>query len=348
MNSFPTRTKLATAVLLSIAPIVPAWHGVSTSQHLTKPDSTHAVAVQTVDIRALWHDPIDIPSLNLAFGQGGSRHAPREGAAYKFVKEDLGGSSPKFYIEDNDGVEWLAKVGDEARGETAATRIVWAMGYFSDEDYFVAELHVSGMPKLHRKSKAISRNGTVRGARLERREKGEKKVGNWQWLDNPFLNTRELNGLKVLMALLNNWDLKTSNNKVYEEKDGELHYVVSDLGASFGRTGAIATRSKGNLKDYKRDPFIQHQSEKTVDFVMRTKPFPLTDLFRRRYYKEKVQIAEVTKNVPLVDAKWIGSQLSKLSSEQIREALRTSGFLPEEVDAYTEVIEKRIAELTSL
>jgi hypothetical protein len=348
MNSLATGAKLATVMLLSMAPMVSSLQQLPSSQNLHSDYAAHVEPVRKGEIRALWHDPIDIPSLNLAWGQGGKRHAPRQDAVYKFVKEDLEGSTTKFYIEDDDGVEWLAKVGDEARGETAATRFVWAMGFFTDEDYFLAELHVSGMPKLHRKSKTISRDGTICCARLKRHEKGEKKIGNWQWSDNPFLNTRELNGLRVLMALLNNWDLKTSNNKLYEEKDGDLRYVVSDLGASFGRTGAITTRSKGKLKDYKKDPFIQRQSNDTIDFVMRTKPSPITKPFRRRYYEGKAQIAEVTKNVPVVDAKWIGSQLSKLRTEQIRAALHASGFQPKEVEGYTDVIQKRIAELNSL
>src|SRR5438105_15372483 len=100
------------------------------------------------------------------------------------------------------------------------------------------------------------------------------------------------------MALLNNWYLKTSNNKIYRENDGELRYVVSDLGASFGKTGAITTRSKGRLKDYQKAPFILRHSDETIDFVMRTKPFPLTKLLWPRYYREKAEIRQVTRNVP--------------------------------------------------
>ena len=46
-----------------------------------------------------------------------------------------------------------------------------------------------------------------------------------------------------MMALIGNWDLKHENNAVYvyDEKQSdsaapELHYAVSDLGASFGTT----------------------------------------------------------------------------------------------------------------
>jgi hypothetical protein len=37
----------------------------------------------------------------------------------------------------------------------------------------------------------------VRNARLERDEKGDKKIGEWKWFDNPDAGARELNGLRT-------------------------------------------------------------------------------------------------------------------------------------------------------
>src|SRR5262249_19279333 len=119
------------------------------------------VPVTSLSIQAFWHDPGDVSLLDLTYGQGGKAHAPRAAATYRFEKEDPAGTSPKFYVRDDDGVEWLVKVGDEARPETAAARLVWAMGYFTDEDYFLPSMHVSGMAKLRRKSKSIRKDGTV-------------------------------------------------------------------------------------------------------------------------------------------------------------------------------------------
>ncbi len=34
--------------------------------------------------------------------------------------------------------------------------------------------------------------------------------------DDPFEDTREWNGLRVMMALMNNWDLKDENNAIYD------------------------------------------------------------------------------------------------------------------------------------
>jgi len=339
-------------------------------------------------IDALWRDPGEISSLDLTFGSGGKEHAPRADATYSFVKEDLGGTSTKFYVKDQDGVEWLVKVGDEARGETAATRLVWAMGYFTDEDYFVPELHVSGMSKLHRHSKSVHQDGTITKARLKRSPKEQKKLATWAWGENPFRGSRELNGLRVMMALINNWDLKTVNNKIYGSKqdhpkqdegtpaaqdqkrklgdgneaaeyddggavDGNavnanVHYVVSDLGASFGRTGAFFSRSKGRVKDYTKDKFIRATTPETVDFVMRVRPGRMIRFLKPGYSRQRVAMAATVENIPRADVKWIGAKLAGLTPDQIRSAFASSGFTPKEVDGYLAELNKRIAELNAL
>ncbi len=174
--------------------------------------------------------------------------------------------------EDKEGVQWLVKIGEEAKPETAATRLVWSMGYFTDEDYYLRSIHVSGIPHLHRGNGDIAADGTITGARLKRQSKTQKNIGNWSWFDNPFLHTREFDGLRVMMALINNWDFKADNNKIYSEKDIESRYVASDEGASFGRTGGATTRSKGNLQQYQEAKFIDHVDADEVDFVMATTP----------------------------------------------------------------------------
>src|SRR5581483_10113120 len=186
----------------------------------------------------LWRDPGGIVSRNLFYGPGGKECQPRP--PFRFVKEDLDGTNPKFVIRDRDGVTWKVKLGPEARPETAASRLVWAAGYFADEDYFLPELRVRDMPhQLHRGQNFIAPDGSLSYARLKREPAGHKKISVWRWDQNPFAGSRELNGLKTLMALLNNWDLKAENNAVHEEGP-DLVYMVSDLGASFGMAGIPA------------------------------------------------------------------------------------------------------------
>ena len=116
----------------------------------------------------LWRDPGDIASRDLFYGPGGQADQPH--GQFTFVEEDLDGSNPKFVVRDEDGVKWKVKLGIEARPETAASRLVWAVGYFANEDYFVPELKVDNLPAhLHRGRKYISASGVARNARLKRR-----------------------------------------------------------------------------------------------------------------------------------------------------------------------------------
>jgi len=303
----------------------------------------------------LWRDPREIASLDLLNGAGGAKDAPDPHADYTFDKEDMNGTSPKFYAQDTNGVTWLVKLGVEAKPETAAARLVWAAGYFTDEDYFLPQIHVRGLPKLRRKMVGASpETGIVPNVRLKRQGEGLKKVENWDWLDNPFVGTRELNGLRVLMALINNWDLSTKNNKVYV-RDNERHYVVADLGASFGKTEwppshvpLLPHGTKGVLKDYEHSRFIRDAIGDAVNFEMHTSaPFFLS-WSDPKYFNEYKQAERVERGIPTSDALWIGGLLARLTPQQIRDAFRAAGYQPDEVDAFAKVVEKRIAELNQL
>ncbi len=294
----------------------------------------------------IYRDPGEISALNLFYGPGGKEHAPDPSANYKFLKEDLGGTNPKFHVEDHQGVRWRVKLGDEARSETVATRLVWAAGYFVDEDYYLETVTVSGLPLLRRGMKYVSDGGIVHGACMERRPAEIKKFGDWSWFDNPFLGTKELNGLRVMMALLNNSDLKQANNSIYVV-EGERRYVMSDLGTAFGKTGNEFTRSKSNVEDYAKSKFIDKVTTDSVDFTMRTRPIPLV-VFHLPYYLQKSRQAKIPKRIPLADVEWLGQRLAQLTPEQIRDAFRAGGYTPEEVEGYANVVQKRIAELNAL
>src|SRR5215472_7121028 len=123
--------------------------------------------------KVFWREPVDIQSRNLLYGQGGREHQPA-GTVFEFGKEDLNGTNPKFTVSDADGTKWKIKLGDEARPETVATRLVWAVGYYTDEDYLLPEIQVKGMPlKVHRGQHLIGPEGAMRDVRFEREVAGE-------------------------------------------------------------------------------------------------------------------------------------------------------------------------------
>jgi hypothetical protein len=265
---------------------------------------------------------------------------------FTFDKEDKQGTSPKFEVVDEQGVRWKAKLGEEAKSETAATRLVWAAGYFTDEDYYLPELRVEKMPGLDRGRQFVSADGVVQGVRLERRVKGQKKSGNWSWFKNPFVGTKELNGLRIMMALINNWDLKEINNAIYETGEGP-RYVVSDLGASFGKTGNSITRSKNNSGDYSGTRFIQKVTPEHVDFFLSSRPFVLS-VFNVPNYATRTHMQDIVKEIPLADAKWLGKLLEPLSDEQIRDCFRAAGYSPDEVEGNAAMVKERIKDLNRL
>jgi hypothetical protein len=338
----------------SLAFIIPLLLCLPATGSLKKLTKTHVVAAPAVtrsEAEVMWRNPTDIRSRNLFYGPGGKKDEPH--GRVTFVEEDLDGTNPKFEVKDQDGVKWKVKLGFEARPETAASRLVWAAGYFAHEDYFVPELHVDHLPAhLHRGQKLVGPNGTVYNVRMKRDPKGEKKISNWQWRENSFTGTRELNGLRVMMALINNWDLTDQNTAIYETKSAEKPeriYMVSDLGASFGtpRLTWPLKRTRGNLAMYRHSKFIADETPGYVDF---TDPQHASGyvLFRPREYRLRLHLQWIGKHIPRSDAKWIGGVLGQLSHEQIRDAFRAAGYSNEEVAEFAAVVEGRIAELRAL
>ena len=303
-------------------------------------------AVKTAGPAVLWRDPGDIASRDLYYGPGGKIHEPH--GIFKFEKEDRRGSSPKFDVVDENGVRWRVKMGGEARPETAASRLVWAVGYFANEDYFVTSLRVQNLPTLARGRAFVSRDGTVHNVRLKRHDADEKKVGTWSWADDPFTKTREWNGLRVLMALLNNWDLKDVNNGIYQTSGSrpEQRYLVSDLGASFG-TSRLNWTNKGDLKAYCHSKFVKSVSQGFVDFNSPSGP-PARVFFDMPEVVRRVGLVWLGRHIPVADAVWMGHLLAQITPDQLRAAFRAGGYSPSEIEALSGEFERRVQDLESL
>jgi hypothetical protein len=263
----------------------------------------------------------DIERLDLAAGPGGTQMRPVL-RNLRLIKEEKGGWSKKYRVRDASGREWVAKLGREAQSETAAVRLVWAAGYPSEISYLVPRVTIPGA-------------GTFTNVRFEARPKNIKRFGEWKWKKNPFVGTRELQGLKVLMALINNWDLKDENNVILQE-GGELHYAISDLGATFGKAGGGGplwklTRSRNNPEDYSDSGnLIKEVKGNYVDIKYVGINSDLLDKIR------------------VEDARWIGTVLARLSDEQLADAFRAANYTPTETRLLVETVRARINELVNL
>jgi len=337
----------------SMPPADPSHAGTQKPTGQTKSDTQEdhePVRADQIHNPVLWHDPGDISTLDLLNGEGGGDGMPAP--PFTFESEDLNGTSPKFDVNDGNHKKWRVKLGPEARPEVVASRLLWAVGFYVNDDYVlesvdVKDLHIS-------RGENLVRNGHVGIARFASKPAGQKKIGIWEWKQNPFTGTREFNALRVMMAVMNNWDLKDINNAVYDDKkSGEQIFLTSDIGATFGSNGLMLpiAHAKGDLDSYKKSKFITRLSDAEVDFSTPKKPtgFLLeTAGAGVKEYEMRSALDWIGKNIPLRDARWIGSLLGQLTHQQLVDAFHAGHFPQDQIDVYVEIIEGRIRELKAL
>jgi hypothetical protein len=252
-----------------------------------------------------WRAPENIEQRNLLLGAGGEEMKP-DISRLTFIEQKTGGFSTKYRVKDAKGNEWIAKVGKEAQSDTAANRLLWALGYETEIAYLVPKAKIEG-------------KGEFENVRLEARPKEVKRAGNWMWEKNPFMGTPEFKGLKILMVMINNWDMKDDNNEILAMRgdttgEGELRYIISDLGASFGKTGGFLSRNRNNPDSYGKSDFIKKVNGEVIDFN----------------YGGKNQ--KLFEGLTVADAAWLSTWLKRLTDEQIKDAFRAANYSPEDVD----------------
>ncbi|HWS87582.1 MAG TPA: hypothetical protein VN282_11500 [Pyrinomonadaceae bacterium] len=301
----------------------------------------------------LWRDPGNVASRDLRYGPGSAEFAPQ--APFTFVEEVKKGESPKFKVRDARGVEWSVKLGPEAQSETVATRLVWAVGYFAEEAYYFDEVKLANIPRLSRGREYVV-GRTVRGARFEPRREGFEEGPEWSWRDSPFEDTREMDGLKVLMILLNNFDARKGNNHIlYTDTPSgrEARYVVTDLGATLGRAGGLGgKRVKNDLDAFLSTKFVRDvdDDDGVVEFDFDTRPrgFGHLSVLNPKYYRGEVKKEAAMRGIPVGHARWIGSLLSQLSDNQLRDAFSAAGYPEPVAEGYVRALRDRINQLVSL
>ena len=272
----------------------------------------------------LWERPTDISSRDLFLGPGGTRMRP-DRRRITFLKEEKGGYSKKYRVRDASGREWVAKIGKEAQSETSAIRLLWGLGYQTEVNYLVPRVTIPG-------------KGTFTNVRFEARPEEWDRVGEWKWKRNPFLGTPEYQGLKIMMAMINNWDLKDSNNETIQigkGSDAELRYIISDLGATFGHASTTPlfwrfTRSRNNPSNYANSKFFEKVKGNRVVLHFGGKNSGLM------------------KDITVSDAQWLSSWLSQLSDQQLRDAFRAANYRPDEINLLAREIRERSTELLNL
>ncbi len=314
-----------------------AWHLASVAFALAA--MPYAGAGQAV----LWQAPGNMTVNDWIWGPGGEVKAPEP--PFEFLDEDLHGTNPKIRVLDATGVRWAVKFGGETHGDVFASRLLYALGYVTQPNYYVASGTISGVHDLKRAKAFVGKDGSFRFARFKLHQ--SKKVNeveglNWSWIDNPFVNTRELNGLKILMMLMSNWDAKDSrdgkgsNTGVYAKtkSDGDhLYYAFDDWGATMGKWGGFFGRDKWNPGGYEAQTknFVRLAADGRIEWGYRGKHDP-----------------DVRSGIPVDDVRWLLTYLAPVTEEELRAGLRASGATEAEIGAYSRGIRERIDQLQRL
>ena len=287
-------------------------------------------------VRVLWRDPGDLASRDLTWGAGSADRQPKP--PFTFVSEDVSGTKPKIDITDAAGTRWSVKftapmaAQNEVHADIAASRLVWALGYFADEHYFVPEGRIEGVKQLKRAASAVASDGTFKVARFERRSTDVQAISNWDIEKNPFAKSRELAGLHMLMMLISSWDVLPPNLAVVRvtlpDGNKEERYVLTDLGSTFGRMrgGANTAPSRWNLHDY-------------VDSRL------LSGVAGGRLVFRGPLMGNAPLGIPVDQARWFVGLLSQLSERQIRQLFEAAGASTGEVEGFSGELIRRIGEM---
>jgi hypothetical protein len=309
-----------------------------TSALVAAPNTHRSAAPENHDPQPiLWRDPGNVAAKDLFWGPGSDTRAPQP--PFAFTKEDTAGTKPKVHVVDARGVAWSVKFdndlqrGREVPAEIAASRIMWALGYFVEESYLVSDGRIEQLGPLERAHLVLGPDGRFADARFERRPTDIERLSKrWGVDDNPFVGSKELSGLLIVVALLNNWDFRPENTGVLRVSAGgvrEDRYVVTDVGTAFGRMDDSFFRrhSRWNEKEYQADrAFIRRADRTTLEL---------------HYRPNGVDRARV----PLRHARWLAQFTDQLTELQLRQAFAAGGASRAEADAFTTRLLEKIREL---
>lgn len=299
------RSPLRVAAVVLVAAMAAA---VLTASQAANPKSRRAA------IDELWKDPGNIPARDLRWGRGGKALAPPPNSEFEFKGSDTTGYSPGYDVVDAAGRKWDVKIGDEGQTEVMGSRLLWAIGFHQPVVYFVSEWTMKNGP-VSRPNSGRFRLGSDHDA-----------DGDWSWTDNPFRGTRQFKGLIVANLIINNWDLKPSQNRIYTEvRNPSRWFVVQDLGASFGKT-AWPVGNRNNIDDFESQQLVLGVDNGRVQFDYHA---------RHRELLEDISPADVV---------WVCRLFSRITDKQWADLFAGAAIAPEVGLRYTRKIKSKVQE----
>jgi hypothetical protein len=260
--------------------------------------------------RILWTEPSAVESRDLFYGIGGESGAPDATHEFEYIK-----GKQKKLLRDSRGRIWEIRKNGSSRAEITSQRILWALGYHSDQEYFVATARIKGQNQLS-------------DVALKLLNSDFRQKGTWSWASNPFVNSKELEGLLAVMLLINNLALDDKNNEIaVDSPAGTEIYYISQINSAFGGCGGVFKRDGANPSHYAKSTFI----DKTKDGYI--------------YFHCKVLNTPEPARIKIESGKWISLLLGELSDSQLLGAFKAGNFTSSESEAFVRAMRLRIGQL---
>jgi hypothetical protein len=272
---------------------------------------------------SMWVEPTDIASRDLYNGPWGAANAPDPKDVYELVELKHTGVNLGMTVKDSKGREWSVKqpfpgnLDSEAPVEVVVSRLLSAIGYHQPPVYHLPAFTLKDDFGRHVET----------GGRFRLKTDKIKEVDVWDWASNPFVGTKEYQGLIVLLTMFNSTDLKNSNNSLYEHRDGDLveqWYVARDVGSAFGDTHRMAPR-KNHVESFEQMPFVLGVSNGFVDFAY------------QGWYKNLVE-----ERITPQEVAWACNLLGQLSDKQLQDAFRAAHYEPDIANRFIAKLREKI------
>jgi len=274
----------------------------------------------------------------------GCDHAPAP--PFRFLKNETGGTTAKIAAQDAKGHTYSVKFGAKVVPESFASRFVAALGYTVEPSYYVGPGRIEGVPRIHLVSSYVKRDGSFARARFQLRDLRELefvKNSAWSLVDNPFTGSHQLAGLRTLLMLLSNWDIKdvrngqeSANTAVFRSSAGgrpELLYSFFDWGDTLGRWGGLMHRTRSDCSGFALETpeFIQGVRHGHVEWG----------------YSGK-RTADTTRGITVEDLRWVSPYLARITDTEIRTGLKASGATDRQTACWAGALEDRMRQIETV
>ena len=268
MTGHAATVRPGAALLLWFLAACAAPPDVSSGKHIVSRQARDAALARA----HVWSSPgVPVERADLSTNSPGP-FRDADDVACTFAEEAVGGTTPKFHCRTPDGVMLKVKYGPdnpELPAETAASRLLFALGFPVDQTALVHSVRCFGCPPdpfsaMQCVERGGSRADCLKGGKRDRAvvfelptieraiqgtdiESAPDQGWSWYELDRVDSNVggaprSEVDALRLIAVLLAHWDNKGPNQRLICPRDAGVEdgvcampvAMIQDLGATFG------------------------------------------------------------------------------------------------------------------